>query len=105
MARTAHNQLVSGSENPHSRSTVNQALGDAVATGVLGNPAIALCAVPLLIPVSALIWAHERPRQRREAILRASTATLGRPMRLPLAFAAPSPERTPSRMSSRCNSA
>ena len=27
----------------------------------LGNLAIALCAVPLLIPVSALICAHERP--------------------------------------------
>ena len=57
----AHNRVVSGTENPHSRSTVNQALGGAVATGVLGNPAIALCAVPLLIPVSALICAHERP--------------------------------------------
>src|SRR6266567_4805589 len=75
---TAHNRVVLGSQNPPSRSTVNQALGGAVATGVLGKPAIALCALPLLIPVSALIWAHERPRQRREAILRASTATLGR---------------------------
>ncbi len=58
---TAHNRVVLGSENLPSRSIVNQALGDAVAIGVLGNPAIALCAVPLLIPVSALIWAHERP--------------------------------------------
>src|SRR5947208_9121306 len=57
----AHNRVVLGSENPPSRSTVNQALGGAVATGVLGNPAIALCAVPLLIPVSALICAQERP--------------------------------------------
>jgi len=54
-------ELHVGSENLPSRSTVNQALGDGVATGVLGNPAIALCAVPLLIPVSALICAHERP--------------------------------------------
>ena len=42
----AHNRVVSGTENPHSRSTVNQALGDGVATGVLGNPAIAF--VPCL---------------------------------------------------------
>ena len=59
---TAHNRVVLGSENPPSRSTVNQALGDAVAGGVLGRLlATALCAVPLLIPASALIWAHERP--------------------------------------------
>ena len=57
----AHNRVVLGSENPSSRSTVNQGLGDAVAIGVLGKPAIALCAVPLLIPVSALICAQERP--------------------------------------------
>src|SRR5947209_8157043 len=59
---TAHNRAVLGRENPHSRGILNQALGGAVATGVLGNPAIALCAVPLLIPVSALICAQERPR-------------------------------------------
>ena len=58
----AHNRVVSGSENSHFRGTVNQALGDAVAGGVLGRLlATALCAVPLLTPVSALIWAHERP--------------------------------------------
>src|SRR5438132_5982055 len=57
----AHNRVVLGSENPHSWGAANQALGGAVATGVLGNPAIALCAVPLLIPVSALIWAQVRP--------------------------------------------
>src|SRR5437899_5914174 len=57
----AHNRVVSGTENPHSRSTVNQALGNWVAGGVLGRLlATALCAVPLLIPVSALICAHER---------------------------------------------
>ena len=58
---TAHNRVVSGSQIRTLRSSLNQALGGAVATGVLGNPAIALCAVPLLIPVSALICAHERP--------------------------------------------
>ena len=57
----AHNRVVLGSENLHSRGAANQALGGTVATRVLGNPAIALCAVPLLIPVSALICAHERP--------------------------------------------
>ena len=62
----AHNRVVLGSENLPSRGTVNQALGGAVATGVLGNPAIALCAVPLLIPVSALICAHERPPMPEE---------------------------------------
>ena len=36
-------------------------LGMRLQQGVLGNLAIALCAVPLLIPVSALICAHERP--------------------------------------------
>src|SRR2546428_992814 len=50
-----------GQENPHSRGAANHALRNWVATGVLGNPAIALCAVPLLIPVSALICAQERP--------------------------------------------
>ena len=60
--QSAHNRVVLGSENPPSRSTVNQALGNWVAGGVLGRLlATALCAVPLLIPVSALIWAHERP--------------------------------------------
>src|SRR3989442_14090975 len=49
----AHNRVVLGSENPHSWGAANQALGDAVATGVLGRLASALCAVPLLIPVSA----------------------------------------------------
>src|SRR2546426_3659077 len=43
---TAHNRVVLGGENPHSWGAANQALGDAVATGVLGNLAIALCAVP-----------------------------------------------------------
>src|SRR5437763_16021196 len=64
--QSAHNRVVLGGENPPSRSTVNQPLGGAVATGVLGNPAIALCAVPLLIPVSALICAHERPPMPEE---------------------------------------
>src|SRR5438067_10892396 len=36
---TAHNRVVSGSENPHSWGAVNQALGDGFETGVLGNPA------------------------------------------------------------------
>ena len=59
---TAHNRVVLGSENPHSWGAANQALGNWVAGGVLGRLlATALCAVPLLIPVSALIWAHERP--------------------------------------------
>src|SRR5438876_11825739 len=58
----AHNRVVSGSENSHFRGTVNQALGNWVAGGVLGRLlATALCAVPLLIPVSALICAQERP--------------------------------------------
>src|SRR5882724_11764736 len=42
----AHNRAVLGSENAPSRSAANQALGDGVATGVLGNPAIAF--VPCL---------------------------------------------------------
>ena len=58
---TAHNRVVSGRENPHSWGILNQALGDGVEKGVLGKPAIALCAVPLLIPVSALTCAQERP--------------------------------------------
>ena len=58
---TAHNRVVLGGENPHSWGAANQALGDAVATGVLGRLASALCAVPLLIPVSALICAQVRP--------------------------------------------
>src|SRR5438477_8565936 len=33
-----------------SRGAANQALGEGLATGVLGNPGIALCAMPLLIP-------------------------------------------------------
>src|SRR6266704_2403280 len=57
----AHNRVVLGSENPHFEDSRDQSLGDALRTGVLGNPAIALCAVPLLIPVSALTCAHERP--------------------------------------------
>ncbi len=58
---TAHNRVVLGSENPHFEDSRDQSLGDALRTGVLGKPAIALCAVPLLIPVSALICAQERP--------------------------------------------
>src|SRR6266566_7014247 len=69
MAPTAHNELVLDSENPHSRSTVNQALGDAVATGLLGNPAIALCAVPLLIPVSALILSADSRIQSHALVI------------------------------------
>src|SRR5438132_5514060 len=34
----AHNRVVLGSENPHSCGAANQALGGAIATGVLGNP-------------------------------------------------------------------
>src|SRR6266550_9515890 len=81
---TAHNRVVLGSENPPSRSMVNQALGGAVATGVLGNPAIALCAVPLLIPVSSLICAHERPRCLRNTILSASTSACSAELSLEL---------------------
>src|SRR6266704_441783 len=55
---TAHNRVVLGSENPHFEDSRDQSLGDALRTGVLGKPAIALCAVPLLIPVSALICAQ-----------------------------------------------
>ena len=44
-----------GQENPHSRGAANHALRNWVATGVLGNPAIALCAVPLLIPVATCL--------------------------------------------------
>ena len=51
-----------GQENPHSRGAANHALRNWVAGGVLGRLlATALCAVPLLIPVSALICAQERP--------------------------------------------
>jgi hypothetical protein len=66
---TAHNRVVLGNQNPHVEDLRDQSLGDALRSGVLGKPVIALCAVPLLIPVSALIWAHERPSVRREAIL------------------------------------
>jgi len=60
-ARLAHNHLVLGRQNPHSRVPLNQALGDVPATRVLGRSAMALCAVPLLIPVSPVISAQERP--------------------------------------------
>ncbi len=76
----AHNRVVSGSENPHPWAAANQALGDVVATGVLGKPAIALCAVPLLIPVSSLI--HERPRCLRNTILSASTSACSAELRI-----------------------
>ncbi len=56
----------------------------AVATGVLGKPAIALCAVPLLIPVSSLICAHERPRCLRNTILSASTSACSAELSLEL---------------------
>ena len=61
-------------------AAANQALGDVVATGVLGKPAIALCAVPLLIPVSSLI--HERPRCLRNTILSASTSACSAELRI-----------------------
>jgi hypothetical protein len=51
------------------------------------------------------IAAQETPSARKQAILSASTAFLGLPNRLPLAFAAASPDRTRSRISSRSNSA
>src|ERR1019366_8993328 len=76
----AHNHLVSGNPNLHFRVLPNQALGEVCAAGVWGRLlACALCAVPLLIPVSRVISAHERPSRRSDAILRTSTATLGRP--------------------------
>src|SRR6266513_129535 len=81
---TNSREPVSGSENPHPWAAANQALGDVVATGVLGKPAIALCAVPLLIPVSALICAQERPRCLRNPILSASTSACSAELSLEL---------------------
>ena len=81
---TAHNRVVLGSENPHFEDSRDQSLGDALRTGVLGKPAIALCAVPLLIPVSALICAQERPRCLRNTILSASTSACSAELSLEL---------------------
>ena len=80
----AHNRVVLGSENPHFEDSRDQSLGDALRTGVLGKPAIALCAVPLLIPVSALICAQERPRCLRNTILSASTSACSAELSLEL---------------------
>jgi hypothetical protein len=63
---------------------------------ILGKPVTALCAVPLLTPVSALISDQERPCARRTPILEASTIIRGLPRRLPLARAFRSPARTRS---------
>jgi hypothetical protein len=60
-AYPAHNQVESGNRNLQLRDMRNQALGEGIVTTVLGKPATALCAVPLLIPVSRVISAHERP--------------------------------------------
>ena len=49
----AHNHLLVGNENSPFRVLPNQALGEVSARRVLGRlPACALCAVPLLTPVS-----------------------------------------------------
>ena len=53
----------------------------------LGKPESARWAVPLLVPVSAVISRQERPCTRRAAILEASTTTFGLPRCLPLARA------------------
>ncbi len=71
----------------------------------LGKPKIARWAVPLLAPVSATIWAQERPCVRTRAILEASTITRGLPSRLPFARAFRKPARTLSWMSARSSSA
>jgi len=61
-APLAQKHLVLGNQISLFRGLPNQALGDVPATGVLGRLlACALCAVPLLIPVSRVISAHERP--------------------------------------------
>src|ERR1022692_989498 len=102
----AHNHLVSGNHISHFQAPPNQALRMRVAVGVLGRLlACALCAVPLLTPVSRVISAQEHPWRRSDAIMEVSTATLGRPMRFPFALAAAIPLRTLSRISSRSNSA
>jgi hypothetical protein len=58
----AHNHLVLGDQISLFRGLPNQALGEGCAAGVLGKLlACALCAVPLLVPVSRVISAQERP--------------------------------------------
>jgi hypothetical protein len=57
----AHNHLFLGDQISLFRVLMNQALGEVLATGVLGNAAMTRCAVPLLIPVSPVISAQERP--------------------------------------------
>src|SRR5438552_4021711 len=79
---TAHNRVVLGNQNSYFQGSRDQSLGDALRTGVLGKPAIALCAVPLLIPVSTLICAHEGPRCLRNTILSASTSGCSAELRI-----------------------
>lgn len=54
------------------------------ATEFLGKPESARWAVPLLIPISILISRHERPCERRLAILKTSTTFRGLPSRFSL---------------------
>ncbi len=65
----------------------------------------ALWAVPFPMPVSRQIMLQECPWARSAAILAASTATLGRPIRLPLALAFLMPARTRSAIKLRSSSA
>src|SRR6516165_6471285 len=65
----------------------------------------ALCAVPLPMPVSLQTLLQDRPSERRVAILAASTATLGRPILLPLALTFLIPARTRSAIKLRSSSA
>ena len=57
----------------------------------MGKPRRARWAVPLLTPSSRQTFAQDAPERLRAAILKASTTTLGRPRRLPLARAFRSP--------------
>src|ERR1035438_9937357 len=80
----------------------NQRVKDA---GICGRLYNARCAVPLPMPVSRWIVPQECPWERREAILEASTATLGLPSVLPLALAFLIPARTRSAIRLRSSSA
>src|SRR5438132_5872699 len=70
----AHNRVVLGSENLPSRSTVNQALGDAVATGGFGQAShCPLCRAFADPSVGLDLRPTNDPRCLRNTILSAST--------------------------------
>jgi hypothetical protein len=60
----AHNQVILAKQKCQNSSLNNRdesSTYKTAAIGVLGKLAMALCAVPLLTPVSLVIWLQERP--------------------------------------------